>query len=101
VCTVICGDNYFSEHIEGALEILLELIRDYSTGLARPSMGGGMEWRAGVCEAVVECMGITCAHKYIGRRHRISRRGIRAINAGGFVADEDPSNALVTHRCGT
>jgi betaine reductase len=62
VGTVICGDNYFSEHTEEALKRLLELIRGYSPALllAGPAFNAGRYGMAcgAVCEAALEHMGI-------------------------------------------
>ncbi len=62
VGTVICGDNYFNEHIKKAMEMLLELIRGYSPDLllAGPAFNAGRYGMAcgTICEAVLEHVGI-------------------------------------------
>jgi glycine reductase len=62
VGTVICGDNYFSEHIEQATEAVIERIRAYGPDLvlAGPSFNAGRYGVAcgAVCKAAAERLGI-------------------------------------------
>ena len=65
VGTVICGDNYFNEQTEKALEAILELMKGYDPDLllAGPAFNAGRYGMAcgAVCEAVIEHMGIPAA----------------------------------------
>ena len=60
--TVICGDNYFSEHIEQATEAVFTLIRAYAPDfvLAGPAFNAGRYGLAcgAVCKAVADRMSI-------------------------------------------
>jgi len=62
VGTIICGDNYFSEQTEEALEAIRGLIKDYRADLllAGPAFNAGRYGMAcgAVCEAAREHMGI-------------------------------------------
>lgn len=62
VCTVICGDNYFSEHIEGAKEELIPLIKSYHPDLvlAGPAFNAGRYGVAcgALCQSIVEQLNI-------------------------------------------
>lgn len=62
VGTVICGDNYFSEHTDKAVEAILELIKGYKADLlvAGPAFNAGRYGMAcgAICGAVIEHMGI-------------------------------------------
>lgn len=60
--TVVCGDNYFSEHIEQATREVLALIKDYEPDLllAGPAFNAGRYGVAcgAVCEAAARELGI-------------------------------------------
>lgn len=60
--TVICGDNYFAEHIDEATEKVLSMIADYAPDLvlAGPAFNAGRYGMAcgAVCEAVAKHQGI-------------------------------------------
>lgn len=62
VGTVICGDNYFNEHIEAAKEAVLAMIEGYRPNLlmAGPAFNAGRYGIAcgAICEAVVDRLGI-------------------------------------------
>ena len=62
VGTVICGDNYFNEHLEAAKEAVLALIEGYGPDfvLAGPAFNAGRYGIAcgAICAAVAECLGI-------------------------------------------
>jgi len=62
VGTVICGDNYFNEHMETAKEAVLELVKDFSPDLllAGPAFNAGRYGTAcgAVCEEVIGRLGI-------------------------------------------
>jgi glycine reductase len=60
--TVICGDNYFNEHMEKAKEVVLALIKGYGPEfvLAGPAFNAGRYGTAcgAICEAVARRLGI-------------------------------------------
>ena len=60
--TVICGDNYFNEHMDSAKEAVLDLIKGYGPDLllAGPAFNAGRYGIAcgAVCEAVALSLGI-------------------------------------------
>ena len=60
--TVICGDNYFNEHTEAAMEAVLALIKGYGPDfvLAGPAFNAGRYGVAcgAICEAVADRLGI-------------------------------------------
>ena len=60
--TVICGDNYFNEHTEAAMEAVLALIKGYGPDfvLAGPAFNAGRYGIAcgAICEAVTDRLGI-------------------------------------------
>ena len=62
VATVICGDNYFAENIEGASEEAIALIRPFRPDLfiAGPAFNAGRYGIAcgGICAAVIRQLGI-------------------------------------------
>lgn len=62
VGTVICGDNYFNEHMEKAKEAVLNLVKDFRPDLllAGPAFNAGRYGTAcgAVCEEVVGRLGI-------------------------------------------
>jgi glycine reductase len=62
VGTVICGDNYFNEHVETAKKAVLERIKGYGPDLilAGPAFNAGRYGTAcgAICETVVERLGI-------------------------------------------
>ena len=62
VATVICGDNYFAENIDGASEEVIALIRPFRPDLfiAGPAFNAGRYGIAcgGICAAVIRQLGI-------------------------------------------
>jgi betaine reductase len=62
VATVICGDNYVGEHLEEAIDTMIELIRPYEPDLviAGPAFNAGRYGMAAgaLCQAVQERLGI-------------------------------------------
>jgi glycine reductase complex component B subunit gamma len=92
VATLICGDNYFSEHTEEALEAMLSMLRGYSPDIliAGPAFNAGRYGIAcgAVCRRVQEELGIPCVTGMYPENPGVDlyRRGIYIVEAGNNAA---------------
>jgi glycine reductase complex component B subunit gamma len=89
VGTVICGDNYFSEHMEQATETVLSLIKLYEPELvlAGPAFNAGRYGIAcgALCQAVVDRWGIPAVTGMFSENPAVElyRKSIFIVETGG------------------
>ncbi len=92
VGTVICGDNYFSEHLEEATERVLALISSYGPDLvlAGPAFNAGRYGIAcgAVCAAVVNRLGIPAVTGMFSENPgvELSRKTVYIVDTKGTTA---------------
>lgn len=92
VATVICGDNYFSEHLEEATERVLALMEGFRPDLvlAGPAFNAGRYGIAcgSVCNAVVDRLGIPAVTGMYPENPgaELSRRSVFIVETRGTTA---------------